>query len=177
MPDACYVWPLTSRSVIPYSGKFSRGPNFAEGQSSKISRSDFCRWPFQNCSAHDTWLTPPLTACVRRLKPAEKLVKDRLIEGEMAHESHMIEAMVRGYHVYKEIWCAAVGEELSCIREVENYRDPFTVAVVRSGIIVSHVPRKISSVCSMFYDEVGNLLQSYWRQMLFWSSTTTNWWK
>ena len=40
----------------------------------------------------------------------------------------MIEAMVRGYHVYKEIWCAAVGDELSCMREVENYRDPFDVA-------------------------------------------------
>ena len=35
-----------------------------------------------------------------------------------------IEAMVRGYHVYREVWCAAVGEELSCVREV-NYRDPF----------------------------------------------------
>ena len=45
----------------------------------------------------------------------------------------MIEAMVRGYQVYKEIFCAAVGEELSCIREVENYRDPFAVAMVRSG--------------------------------------------
>ena len=33
-----------------------------------------------------------------------------------------------GYHMYKEIWCAAVGEELSCMREVENYRDAFAVA-------------------------------------------------
>ena len=33
----------------------------------------------------------------------------------------MIESMVCGYHVYKEIQCAAVGEELSCIREVKNY--------------------------------------------------------
>ena len=47
----------------------------------------------------------------------------------------MIEAMVRGYHVYKEIWCADVGKELSCVREVENFRDPFAVAVVRLGII------------------------------------------
>ena len=55
------------------------------------------------------------------------------IEGEMARKSHTIEAMVSGYHMYKEIWCAAVGEELSCVREVENHRDPFAVAVVRSG--------------------------------------------
>ena len=30
----------------------------------------------------------------------------------MVGESHMIETVVCGYHVYKEIWCAAVGEEL-----------------------------------------------------------------
>ena len=47
--------------------------------------------------------------------------------------------MVRGCPVYKEVWCVAVGEELSCMREVENYRDLFAVAVVRSGVIVGHV--------------------------------------
>ena len=36
--------------------------------------------------------------------------------------------------VIKEVWCAAVGEELSCMREVENYRDPFAVAVIRLGV-------------------------------------------
>ena len=61
----------------------------------------------------------------------------------------MIKTVVCGYHVYKEIWCAAVGEELSYIREVENYHDLFAVAVVRQGVIVGHVPRKILSVCSM----------------------------
>ena len=40
----------------------------------------------------------------------------------------------------KEVWCAAVGEELSCMREMEKYHDPFAVAVVRSGVIVGHVP-------------------------------------
>ena len=74
----------------------------------------------------------------------------------MAPESYTIEAMVRGYHVYKEVWCAAVGEELSCVREV-NYRDPFAVAVMRSGVVVGHVPRKISSVCSMFLRRGGTI--------------------
>ena len=52
----------------------------------------------------------------------------------MAHELLTIEATIRGYHMYKEIWCADVhvGElELSCMREVENYRNPFAVTVVR----------------------------------------------
>ena len=43
------------------------------------------------------------------------------------------------------------------MREVENYRDPFTVAVVRSGVIVGHVPRKISSICLMFLRQGGTI--------------------
>ena len=49
-------------------------------------------------------------------------------------------------YVYKEVWCAAVGEELSCMREVESYHDLFTVAVVRSGVIVGHVPSLVVSL-------------------------------
>ena len=40
---------------------------------------------------------------------------------------------------------------------MENYRDPFAVAVVRSGVILGHVPRKISSVCSMFLRRGGTI--------------------
>ena len=76
------------------------------------------------------YLTPPLTACARRLKPAEKLVKDRLIKAEMACESHMIEAMVRGSCVYKEIWCAPVGEELYSVTE----NIPVEVQQQRTGV-------------------------------------------
>ncbi len=31
--------------------------------------------------------------------------------------SFSVEAMVRGYHAYKDIWTAVVGEELPCQRE------------------------------------------------------------
>ena len=57
---------------------------------------------------------------------------------------------MRGYHVYKDVWSAALGEQLSCQREPTNTRDPFAVAVVRSLVTVGHIPRKISSICSMF---------------------------
>ena len=63
------------------------------------------------------YLTPPLTTSACQLKLAETLVKDRPIKGEMASESHMLEAMIRGSYVYKEIWCAAVGEELCSITQ------------------------------------------------------------
>ena len=70
--------------------------------------------------------------------------------GAAITDSFTVEAMVRGYHVYKDVWSAALGEQLSCQREPTNTRDPFAVAVVRSLVTVGHIPRKISSICSMF---------------------------
>ena len=53
--------------------------------------------------------------------------------------------MIRGYHVYKDIWDAVDGEILECFREVTNRRDPFAVAVKKQGVIVGHLPKKIST--------------------------------
>ena len=50
--------------------------------------------------------------------------------------------------------------ELHCRREVieaENRRDPFAVAVERSGVTDGHVPRRISSTCSMFLRRGGRI--------------------
>ena len=57
---------------------------------------------------------------------------------------------MRGYHAYKDIWTAVVGEELPCQREVGNRVDVFAVAVMRGETVVGHVPKKISSVCSLY---------------------------
>ena len=60
------------------------------------------------------------------------------------------DSVVRGYHVYKDIWAAVHGETLLCRRETSNGHDPFAVAVVRGGVIVGHVPRRFSAVFSLF---------------------------
>ena len=64
--------------------------------------------------------------------------------------SFLIEAMVRGYHVYKDIWSAVVGEEFPCMKEVGNTLDPFAVAMMKGDTVIGHVLRKISSICSLF---------------------------
>ena len=58
-----------------------------------------------------------------------------------------------GYHIYKDIWPAAVGEVL--VREPHNsqYRCPVVVKTV--GVVVVHLPRKISRVCSLFLRRGG----------------------
>ena len=48
----------------------------------------------------------------------------------------MKEMCVRGFHVYRAVWDAAVGEELECKRERGNRVDRYAVAV---DTIVGHV--------------------------------------
>ena len=55
---------------------------------------------------------------------------------------YAFKSMVRGYHVYQEMWVADAGEELSCVKETENHQDPFSVTVVRFGVTVSQVPTR-----------------------------------
>ena len=62
---------------------------------------------------------------------------------------------IRGYHVYKETWRAAIGEELECDREPGNSCDRYAVAVKRSGVVIGHLPRKVSRVCSLFLRRGG----------------------
>ena len=49
--------------------------------------------------------------------------------------------------VYKEIWLAAIGEKLECDREPQNSCDHYAVAVKNSGVVICHLPRKLSRVC------------------------------
>ena len=75
-----------------------------------------------------------------------------------------MESCVRGYHVYKDIWGAAVGEELDCTRERGNPRDAYAVAVVRNGRTVGHLPRKLCRLCALFYKKRRIYqLQRFWK--------------
>ena len=68
-----------------------------------------------------------------------------------------IESMIRGYHVYKEIWDAVVGEELECERDTTNHHDRFAVAILKDEVTVGHAPRKILSVFSLFLRHGGSI--------------------
>ena len=59
-----------------------------------------------------------------------------------------METCVRGFHVYKALWEAAVGEELECRQERGNRVDRYAVAVLKDETVVGHVPRKISLMCN-----------------------------
>ena len=65
--------------------------------------------------------------------------------------------MVRGYHVYQEVWEVCIGEILPCIREVGNRHDPYAIAVKKDDIVVGHLPRKIYGICSIFIRRGGEI--------------------
>lgn len=70
--------------------------------------------------------------------------------------SFAVNAMVRGYHVYSNIWDASMSEVLPCEREIDNRRDPFAVRVSKPGTgTVGHLPRLISAACSVFLRRGG----------------------
>jgi len=54
--------------------------------------------------------------------------------------SFSVAAIIRGYHVYKEIWDAELNEELTCEREVGNRSDTFAVVMKKDLVTVGHVP-------------------------------------
>ena len=70
----------------------------------------------------------------------------------------IFESMVRGYHVYKHVWDANIGETLSCEVESGNASDPYAVAVKEGSTIVGHVPRAISAVCNLFLRRGGTIV-------------------
>ena len=65
-------------------------------------------------------------------------------------EACEISSCVRGYHVYRTIWDAAIGEDLMCEREPSNEHDRYAVAIKKDGVVIGHLPRKISRSCSLF---------------------------
>ena len=75
----------------------------------------------------------------------------------MSLATFSLNSVVRGYHVYKDYWEAATGEILRCCEERTNIHDPFAVAIIKDDSVVGHVPRKISTVCSLFLRSGGSI--------------------
>ena len=64
----------------------------------------------------------------------------REVNGSMMDTSTFeVSSYVRGHHIYKSVWTPIISEELDCVREINNIRDRYTVAVVKNNEIVGHL--------------------------------------
>ena len=96
----CTVW------SIPYSGKFSQDKIFANSSISRISQRKFSQMaPFANFVSRRC---PAILWC-------EGIESSVLLVAKMAvnEDVYVIQSKIRGYHVYKNVWEASIGEQRS----------------------------------------------------------------
>ena len=56
---------------------------------------------------------------------------------EMANERFFVDSVVRGFHVYKDVWNPVVGETLICEKEFGNLHDPYAVMLCQLFVEVA----------------------------------------
>ena len=65
---------------------------------------------------------------------------------------------IRGYHVYNKTWEAVVREALVHVRKIARKRfRSINCSCCERGIVIGHLPRKLSRVCSLFLRRGGTI--------------------
>ena len=72
----------------------------------------------------------------------------RVIE---CRKQFIFQSVIRGYHVYKDVWEPEIGEEFECQIEETNGYDKNAVAVVKNANIIGHIPRENAKVSQFFF--------------------------
>ena len=65
------------------------------------------------------------------------------------------DSVIRGHHIYKNIWTPFVGEILRVEQEVCNPENHFAVPIVKVETIIGHVPREVSCLFWHFIQHDG----------------------
>ena len=67
-----------------------------------------------------------------------------------------VTSVIRGHHVYKEVWDATIGETLEAAlddREEAKEYDKYAVGLYKKDLHVGHIPIEISSLCFHFINQ------------------------
>ena len=67
------------------------------------------------------------------------------------------DSVIRGHHIYKDIWTPFVSEILCVEQEAHNTADHFAVAVVKDETVVGHVPHKVLHLVWHFIEHDGTV--------------------
>ena len=79
-----------------------------------------------------------------------------------------IDSCLWGHHVSKLLWSPTIREELLCKRE-EGSLHAVCVSDKSTGTVVSHIPRKISAVCSLFlWKKWRHSMHGYGEETVLW---------
>ena len=50
-------------------------------------------------------------------------------------DSFTVKSVIRGYHIYEEVWSSVIGEVLVCHCNTRNCHDPFAVATCKGTTV------------------------------------------
>ena len=67
-----------------------------------------------------------------------------------------VTSIIRGHHVYKEVWDATIREMLKAAsndREEAKEYDEYAVGLYKKDLLVGHIPIEISSLCFYFINQ------------------------
>ena len=70
---------------------------------------------------------------------------------------YLYDSVIRGHHVYKDVWTPRIGEILQVARYTDNHHDRFAVGVFKEDTIVGHVPREYSRMFYYFLVHSGGI--------------------
>ena len=87
-------------------------------------------------------------------------------------DSYEQDSCIHGYHIYQNIWTAKVNEHFVCEREPLNSSNRYVVAVLKDNVIVSHLPRQLSWILSLFLLKMVQLIVWLLAEEIFLRSTT-----
>ena len=72
--------------------------------------------------------------------------------------------VVRGYHIYKDVWDPYLEDEFTTKHQRFNHHDQYAIAVVlvdmKDKMVVGHLPREISKECCLFILHRGSIIGS-----------------
>ena len=59
------------------------------------------------------------------------------------------ESCIQGYHTYSTVLVATVGEQLQCVMERRNAKDPFAAGVLNGSDVAGHSPEDFTIVLAL----------------------------
>ena len=66
-------------------------------------------------------------------------------------------SIVRGFHVYKDIWTPVLNEVHPAQKKHGNPEDRYAVSIVKVDLIVRHIPKELSRICWHFIARDGEI--------------------
>ena len=75
----------------------------------------------------------------------------------MCDDRFKFASVIRGHHVYNDIFMLTIGKILQSIRIPDNSHDSFAVVSIENDTVVGHVPRNTSRL-KYFHRTISNSL-------------------